>query len=1200
MNGNNKLPDTTREYRLAIRRPVATSMLFLILIVFGWRSYQNLPVNLMPDISYPSLTVRTEYEGAAPEDVEMLITRPLEELLSIVSGMVEINSISSPGLSEIILEFTWGSDMNLAQQEVRDRLDLFDPPREVTRKPVILRYDPTLDPVMRVAITSSDKTLTPGSLEEREVLTTIRESAQRRLKSDLEAESSIAQARIKGGQEEEIQVLLDVKALKALGISPDFVVAALAQQNINLSGGNLREGDTEYLVRTLNEFETIADVANSIIMTPGGAQRKLYELAEVFLGAKERETIVHINGREAVAIDIFKEGSANTVDVCNKIHDLLGFEREQSFQERLMEVVREASQGNVIEEVPDTSVPQKNGGNSHKKGTFLDRLPENVRLSVISDQSRFIKGAINEVQDATILGGLLALAVLFLFLQEFKSTFIIGLAIPISVIATFVPMFFRDISLNIMSLGGLALGVGMLVDNSIVVLESIFRCREEGDNIRDGAERGTKEVSGAVIASTLTTICVFLPVAFVEGIAGQMFGDLALSVTFSLSASLLTALYLIPLVASRGSFAVVSDHYVVWFQRAYREGRDNKNQGIVSAILGIPVLGGSYFYTFLKSNWREVFDPAFAAISKAKSTPGLGTVLLATSAFVFLPILLLMFCCRIALGMVTTVFVSMLFVVLALIYGIYRVIRILLQMLFFLPLRLFTLFFDATRVVYGITLRHSLRFSLVILVLTGLVAAHAFNQAMLLGRELMPPMRQGEFGIRMEIRAGARLEETEERARKFEDIIRSVPEVNTVTVEVGRERRSMESDRGENVAEFTVLLKNSAEMSMQQDEVIEELRSKILAARIDENITFTMPTLFSFRNAIEIEIMGDSLDELRHYGQAATIALNEIEGVTDAELSIRPGYPELIIEMDRDLLVARGLSPGEVANRLRAEIQGEVATRFSRGADRLDIRVRANQQVLRGLDDLRNLSVTDGPMPIPLDDVASITVKEGPSEIRRIGQRRTAIVSANVNNRDLASVSQEIDKKLSELNMPLDMYYIQGGQRRELDTAFKSLRFALLLALFLVYVVMACQFESIVQPALVMFAVPLAFIGVIYALILTGTNISVMVFLGGIILAGIVVNDAIILVDYINQLCARGMSRTDAIVEAGKTRLRPIIMTTVTSVLGLLPMLLASGEGAEMRRPMALTVVSGLSMATLLTLFIIPMAYYLFGGKKRS
>jgi len=361
-----------------------------------------------------------------------------------------------------------------------------------------------------------------------------------------------------------------------------------------------------------------------------------------------------------------------------------------------------------------------------------------------------------------------------------------------------------------------------------------------------------------------------------------------------------------------------------------------------------------------------------------------------------------------------------------------------------------------------------------------------------------------------------------------------------------------------------------------------------------------MPTLFSFRSAIETQIVGDMLPDLRRFGQEAVAEIATIPGVKDAELSVKPGYPELIIEMDRNLLAARGLSPGQVAQRLRSEIQGEVATRFSRGADKIDIRVRADQGILRGVDDLRSLSVVDGPTPIPLGDVAEVRIEEGPSEIRRVGQRRTVLVSANVEGRDLGAASADIDKALSKLEMPADMYYLQSGQRRELDTAFKSLRFVLLLAAFLVYVVMACQFESLVQPALVMFTAPLAFIGVIYTLWLTETSLSVMVFLGGIILIGIVVNNAIVLVDYTNQLRARGMTKTDAIVEAGKVRLRPILMTTITTVLGLIPMVVASGEGAEMRRPMALTLIAGLSVATLLTLFIIPMAYSLFGGKDRS
>lgn len=1195
---NENAPQASRPYLFAIRRPVTTAMLFLTLAVFGWRSYQNLPINLMPDISYPSLTVRTEYEGAAPEDVEMLVTRPLEELLSIVSGMVEISSISSPGLSEITLEFTWDADMNMAQQEVRDRLDLFDPPREVTSKPVILRYDPSLDPVMRVAITSSDENHRPGSPEERDALTAVREATERKLKGDLEAEDGIAQAQVKGGQEEEIQVLLDVERLKALGISPQYVITALAQQNINLSGGRLREGETEYLVRTLNEFKTVGDIASSIVVTPTGAQRRLDELAKVYLGTRERESIVHINGREAVAIDIFKEGDANTVTVCNKVRGLLGFEREVSIQERIMAAYKKAASRG--EKGSDVSSSFDDSASGTEEGAFLDRLPAYAKLSMISDQSRFIRGAIREVQDAIIQGGILALIVLYLFLQEMRSTLIISVSIPISVVTAFVPMFFQDISLNIMSLGGLALGVGMLVDNSIVVLESVFRCREEGDDLVPAADRGTREVYSAVISSTLTTVCVFLPVAFVEGIAGQLFGNLALTVTFSLSASLLTALYLIPLVVSRTSGELRSTRYVIWMLRAYREGRDQRGYGVMKALGMVIPMGLVYGLRFLGDTWHDFFSPTWTSLKVSLANPSAGSFIHAPFCLILLPLLFALVLIRIVMGVVSTVLTTVLFLFLGVLYGIYQVVRLILNTLFYIPLHAFSFAFEAFRRGYGVVLRGSLRLSFLLLAVVVLITAHAGYLATQLGRELMPPMRQGEFGLRMEIRAGARLEETEMRARRFEKIIREVPEVDSVTVEIGEEEQSSGNARGENVAEFTVLLREEKELAVQQDEVVETLRKRVLAAATDEIIAFSMPTLFSFRSAIETQIVGDSLPELRQFGQEAVAEISTIPGVKDVELSVKPGYPELIIEMDRNLLAARGLSPGAVAQRLRSEIQGEVATRFSRGADKIDIRVRADQSILEGVDDLRNLSVVDGPTPIPLDNVAELRIEEGPSEIRRVGQRRTVLISANVEGRDLGAASADIDAKLAAMKMPPDMYYLQSGQRRELDTAFTSLRFVLLLAAFLVYVVMACQFESLIQPGLVMFTAPLAFIGVIYALWFTGTSLSVMVFLGGIILIGIVVNNAIILVDYTNQLRQRGMTKIDAIVEAGKVRLRPILMTTITTVLGLLPMLVAAGEGAEMRRPMALTLITGLSVATLLTLFVIPMAYNLFGGKDRS
>ena len=1188
---NNDTPQ--KRYRIAIRRPVTMYMLTLTIIVFGWRSYQQLPINLMPDISYPTLTVRTEYEGAAPEDVEKLVTRPLEEMLSIVSGMVEIGSVSSPGLSEIILEFTWDTDMNIAQQDVRDRLDLFEPPREVTEKPVILRYDPTLDPVMRIAITPGLDT-TVNSAEAQRALTTIRDAAERHLKSDLEAEAGIAQIAVKGGQEEEIQILVDAHRVKSLGLSLTSIVESLKAQNINLSGGRLREGKTEYLVRTLNEFLTVEEIGASIISVPNAQQMRLSDVAEVFLGAKERETIVRINGREAVAIDIFKEGDANTVSVCNKVKDLLDIPRKMGFAELLQKQVNTAM-SNVSQGMRASSkapVP------TQSQRTLLSRLPKGIALTVITDQSRFIVGAIEEVQQAAVIGGILALIILFMFLRELRATVIIGIAIPISVIATFVPMYARGITLNIMSLGGLALGIGMLVDNSIVVLESIFRCREEGDNVVDAAERGTKEVGGAVVASTLTTIAVFFPIAFVEGIAGQLFGDLALTVTFSLLASLFSALFLIPLVASRQSSELKSERHVVWILRAYYDGRAN-GQGVARALADILPRGVMYMLAYLANTAKDTFGPSVTAIGRIRTSRRLSVVLGMCAGFLFLPLLVPLFCLQVALRAAATLFVTFLFIVSIALVGLWVLVRTVMRVVLWAPLWLFNAAFNLVRDIYAIILDHSLRFSPILLLAVLALAVHAGFTATRLGRELIPPMSQGEFGIRMEARAGTRLEETERRAARIEAIVRETPEVDSVTVEVGKEKSSTESGRGENIAEFTVLLKDPELNAPRQGEIIEALRRRIVGEP-DEEITFTLPSLFSFKTAIELQIIGDDLEELKRLGYRAVAAVGQIPGVEDAELSIKPGYPEIIIELDRELLAARGITPAQVAMRLRTEVQGEVATRFNRGGEKIDIRVRTDQALLGSVEDLRQLSIVDGPTPIPLQDIARIHEQEGPSEIRRIDQRQVALVTANVAGRDLGAVSADILTVVAPIERPAGYLFMLGGQNRELETSFDSLRFALILAIFLVYVVMACQFESILHPALVMFSVPLAFVGVIYTLYWTQSDLSVMVFLGGIVLAGIVVNDAIVLVDYINQLRARGYAKRKAIVEAGKVRLRPIIMTTVTTVLGLLPMIWASGDGAEMRRPMALTVMAGLTSATLLTLIIIPMVYYLFGGRDKT
>ena len=1178
----------TEQYRLAIRRPVTTAMVFLTLVVFGWKSYEGLSINLMPDISYPTLTVRTEYEGAAPEDVEKLLTRPLEETLAIVPGMVQISSVSSPGLSEIVLEFTWDTDMNTAQQDVRDRLDLFEPPEEVTQNPVILRYDPTLDPIMRVAIVDTSEDVA----RQQERLTQIRESAERHIKSDLEGELGIAQVLVKGGREEEIQVLVDAQKLKNLGLNLDSISNSLAQQNINLSGGRLKEGKTEYLVRTVNEYKTVSEIGDTLIVTPAGIPIALSQVAEVIQGEKDRDTVVRLNGGEAVELEIYKWGDANTVQVCNKVKDLFGFDRKLSFWElaaRRVERMRNA--GEEDEEERRSQDLRK---------TLLSRLPdpEHSQFVLVSDQSRFIVASIEEVQNTAIQGGILALIILAFFLKQLRSTLIIGVSIPISIIATFVPMYMRDVSLNIMSLGGLALGVGMLVDNSIVVLESIFRCTEEGDGTTDSANRGTNEVGGAVTASTLTTVAVFLPLAFVEGIAGQLFGDLALTVTFSLLASLLVALYLIPMVASRPALSLLADRDVVWMLRAYHDGR-GAGKGRLASVAGLAPRGANYVAAWLGKAARHDFRPLAAAWGGRGQRGALGNILSAMKSVVLAPCVLILFAVRVFLMMLVTLLVSLVFPISLVLVAVLWVLSQAVRLLLWVPFWLFETLFNAFRNSYELLLRFSLGFSaLVLLAMLGL-SVHAGWLIPQLGTELIPPLKQGEFGIRMEAPPGTRIEQTEQRAIQVEKIVRSFPVVDTVSVEVGSEKTKAESERGENVAEFTVTLRDPDENAQYQDEIIEQIRREIIARTGDE-ITFTLPALFSFKFAVELQIQGDDIDALRAVGQEILASIEGIPGLKDAELNMKQGYPEVIIGLDRELLAAKGLTPDQVALRLRNEVQGEAPTEFNRAGEKVDIRVRTDRAGLSSLRDLRQVSVIEGTPPIPLETVATIDVKEGPSEIRRIDQRRVALVTANVEGRDLGAVSRDIEARVSQIRMPEDFDWSLGGQNRELATSYQSLQFALLLAIFLVYVVMACQFESILHPALVLFSVPLAFIGVVYVLYLFEISLSIMVFIGGIILAGIVVNNAIVLVDYVNQLRARGMAKREAVVQAGLVRLRPILMTTLTTVLGLIPMALSSGEGAEIRRPMAVTVMAGLSSATLLTLLIIPMAYYLFGGRDKT
>ena len=1300
-------PVSTSGFAIATRRPVAILMVVLAVCVFGWVSYQRLSLNLMPDISYPTLTVRTEYPGTAPEEVETLLSRPLEQELGIVPHLVNISSISKAGQSDIILEFEWDTDMNAMSQEIREKADRVWLPQDA-EKPLLLRYDPSLDPIMRIGLHGPQD------------LYALRYLAEHDIKRELEALVGVAAVKIKGGLEEEIHVALNERQISVMGLDINQINNRLAQNNVNLPGGNLREGQVEYLIRTLNEFVTVDEIAELIVARQGDADVYLRDIAEVGRSHKDREIITRVNGRESVEIEIYKEADANIVAVAERVRNtLFGLPEQREYvEEKTREAQRseeekrkereeeqkkqEAAKADSTKtkEEQEKELEEKKQEAARKAMEHLrmidfisHRLPPGAKLELLSDQSGFIENSITEVQINALIGGTMAVLVLFVFLRNVVHTLIVGLTIPVSIMATFAPMYMFDVSLNIMSLGGLALGIGMLVDNSIVVLESIFRCREEGDDLVQATVRGTGEVGTAVLASTLTTITVFFPIVFVEGVAGQIFGDMALTVVFSLLASLGVALFFIPMLASRllaaaGSplgrqvslfFTPIptarqgtteqSDRSDFLRLQALSRARvifsssDNRGRKAAQAALALPHLIGEvllriglaaatlvaavlkgafllvsellwwlikpveYFWlkrertfqdwvgawaaesrigpwTFFERVWPGILGFESPRIlgeavqhcwqwANRSEPPAWKALKLAS-----LPLVLSYLAVRFVSGTVLRLVGIVLQVVLMLVWLILTAVLFLLGILLlpvFLPLLfLFDRSFKLVQQTYPALLGWALKQRL--LIVGGALAALLvcwYKLVPELGTELIPQVHQAEFNLDLRLPVGTPLEETAAIVRQIEGIAGEQPQVARVATTVGTDRSASSSaEEGEHTAQVTVRMTEGSSAA-QETALIRHLRNEV--EDIPEiEVEVSHPALFSFKTPIEVEIRGYNLRQLRQLSLEAESRMASLPGLVDVKSSLQAGNPELQISYKRDQLSAYGLSLRNVAELVRHKVQGKVATDFRQDERQIDVRVRLREEDRLGLDELRRLVINpNAPIPIPLSAVADIRVNEGPSEIRRIDQQRSAVVTANIQGVDLGTASGLIHDELGKMDFPVGFDFMISGQNEEMETSLQSLYFALVLAIFLVYVVMASQFESLVHPFVIMFTVPLALIGVVVALYVAQVALSVVVFIGLIMLAGIVVNNAIVLIDYINTLRRTGMKKTEAIIQAGAVRLRPITMTTATTVLGLLPMALGLGEGAEIRTPMALTVIAGLISSTFLTLVVIPTVYSL-------
>jgi hydrophobic/amphiphilic exporter-1 (mainly G- bacteria), HAE1 family len=1051
----------------SVTRPVAVSMAFIAVIVFGMVSYSRLQVDLLPDLSFPTVSIETEYPGVGPREIENLVSRPIEEAISVVQGVWQVTSRSRPGRSEITVQFRWGTDMDFAALDLRERLDLINLPPDAGR-PTIARYDPASEPVIRFALVS-DRALDPRLPGDRQDLIALRWLAEEQVRRALEGIEGVAAVRITGGLEEEILVEVDESRLAQLGIPFTQVAQRLAAENINLAGGILEEGDAQYVVRTVNEFVEVDEMLRVVVGTADGAPILLDDVARVRREAAERETVSLVSGNEAVEVAVLRESTANIVALSRAV------------RERLDQLQAE--------------------------------LPGGVTTALVTDQALFIERAVGDVRLAAILGGIFAMLVLLLFLRHLPTTLIVVTAIPISVISTFVLMFSRDISLNIMSLGGLALGIGMLVDSAIVVLESIARERERGRSVIEAARLGTDRVGRAVIAATLTTVAVFLPIVFVEGVAGQLFGDQAWTVSFALVSSLVVALTLIPMLAARGEGARAHTGRAATAEAP--PGPAGVGEAVArgsGGILRLFVAGGRGAGRTLRP-LADAFDAGYRAVA------------------------------------------------------------------------------DRYPRILEWTLRRPVP------VLAGAAVALGVGIALVprVGISLVPELSQGELVVELEATPGTSLMRMEDVAGRAEAIALGLPGVREVFTNIGvRGGAGTLGRTGE-------LQRHAATLLVRLDEVgrIEDRMAVDLTQAISEipgiQVRVDRPRLFSANAPVEVEVRGYEIDMLNEVAADVRARLRTVPGVAGVEEERRQATPEISIRFDRERLARQGLTIADAAQALQAKVQGASATEFTERDRDLNVLVRAREAQRASLEDLSNLRLEiPGGGSTSLAAVADLSFQDGPAEIVRRGGSRVALVEARPSGTDLAGAIARIERAMQELPVPTEIHVAVAGQSRDLQESIRSMQLALLLAIFLVYLVMASQFESFRQPAVLLVSVPLALPGAIAALWLTGSSISVVALIGMVMLVGIVVNNAIVLVDYVNVLRREeGYSLDAALVEAGRVRLRPILISTITTVLGLLPLALIPGEGAELRVPLAIPVIGGLIVSTVLTLLVVPLLYRL-------
>ncbi|MCB9641560.1 MAG: efflux RND transporter permease subunit [Myxococcales bacterium] len=1018
---------------LSVRRPVLVSMATLIAVLLGAVAFFRLPVDLMPDVSYPTLSVSSTYENASPEEIEQLLTRPLEEALNAVPGVQEVSSVSVEGSSQIRVTFAWGVDLEAAANDIRDRMDrvIGKLPEQATR-PTLRKFDPASQPILILGVSSEIPMMQAKRIIEDQV------------KQRIERVPGVASLDILGGDEREIHVDIYTGKMRSLGLSLDQLLQRLKAENFNSPAGPVERGNIEVNIRTVGQFQKIEELRNTVVFVRDGAPIYLKTIARVSDTRKKRAQIVRVNGKPGIRLAIQKQAGTNTVEVAKR----------------------------VLKELE-----------------LINRDVTALTIVPIIDNSKYIQRSIDNIGESVILGGVLAILVILFFLRNFGSTVVIALSIPISIVCTFALVYFAGFTLNLMTLGGLALGVGMLVDNSIVVLENIYRHREDGLTPREAAIRGGDELTAAIIASTLTTLVVFLPLIFARGVSGALFKQLAYVVAFALVCSLVVALTLVPMFAAR----------------------------LLSHDLNAPQ------------------DPNSWSVR-----------------------------------------------------------------LFALSEKLFT----GLESFYGWALRKTLNSpsTLMGLIILALLASLLCMRG--IGFELMPSADEGELRLSLKMEPGIRLGIMETKIKQIEAVVRKeIPELVNMETRVGG---GGWRGGGNNSGEIRITLSSRTKRKRSSDQVAAALFRKVrnipgmtVRVRVSKGMFMLKRAMSGGDEKIQLEIQGFDLKQSAALARKIQDVAEEIPGVTDAQLSqsAEATNPEQFLQIDRQRAGEMNLSVTQIANLLQTVFTGSIVGYYREGGKEYPIRVQFRNATKLSQDEIETLTLTNSAnQVIQLGSILRTESRRGPGRIERRAQQRIVTLAVNVVGRDISSVVEDLRLAINNIPKPTGVYVAFTGDLEEQRAAFLELVFSILLSLLLVYMVMASLYENFADPFIVMGSVPLAAIGVLVTLYFTGTTLNMQSMIGCMMLGGIVVNNAILLVDTNNQLRIEQplLPLSDVVRESATRRLRPILMTSLTTILGLLPMAIGAGEGGEAQAPLARAVIGGLLSSTMITLFFIPSFYQIY------